>query len=100
VRARECLEITAEYLGEGISNLAHGIYPETIVVGGEITAAWSIIAPVIMRRLRSRYIISPDQITVRPASMERPSLYGAIPIALQNSIGSLAGMSIVNEAFS
>jgi len=100
VRARECLEIAAEYLGEGISNLAHGIYPETIVVGGEITAAWSIIAPVIMRRLRSRYIISPDQITVRPASMERPSLYGAIPIALQNSIGSLAGMSIVNEAFS
>jgi len=98
-RARECLIITAEYLGEGISNLAHGIFPETIVVGGDITAAWSFVEPAIKARLRSRYIISPDQITVRPASMERPSLYGAIPIALQNSISSLAGMSPISEVF-
>ena len=97
-RARECLIITGEYLGEGISNLAHGIFPETIVVGGEITAAWPIVQPAIMKRLGSRYIISPDQITVRPASMERPSLHGVVPIALQNSIGSLRGMSMVQEA--
>lgn len=82
--AIESLNITAEYLGEGISNLAHGIYPETVVIGGNITAAWSIIEPAITRRLRSRYITAPDQITIRPASVARPSLYGAIPIALQN----------------
>lgn len=82
--ALESLRITAEYLGEGVSNLAHGIYPETVVIGGNITAAWSIIEPIIKRRLRSRYITTPDQITVRTASVERPSLYGAIPIALQN----------------
>lgn len=82
--AVESLNITAEYLGEGISNLAHGIYPETVVIGGNITAAWSIIEPAITRRLRSRYITAPDQITIRPASVARPSLYGAIPIALQN----------------
>jgi len=82
--ALESLKMTAEYLGEGISNLAHGIYPETVVIGGNITAAWSIIEPVIKRRLRSRYITTPDQITVRTASVGRPSLYGAIPIALQN----------------
>ena len=84
--ALESLKITAEYLGEGISNLAHGIYPETVVIGGNITAAWSIIEPVIKRRLRSRYITTPDQIIVRTASVERPSLYGAIPIALQNCV--------------
>ena len=78
--------------------MPHGIFPETIVVGGEITAAWSIVEPAIAKRLRSRYIISPDQITVRPASMERPSLHGAVPIALQNSIGSLRGMAMVHEA--
>ena len=82
--ALESLKITAEYLGEGISNLAHGIYPETVVIGGNITAAWSIIEPIIERRLRSRYITSSNQIIVRTASVERPSLYGAIPIALQN----------------
>ncbi len=82
--AMESLRITAEYLGEGISNLVHGIYPETVVIGGNITAAWPIIEPVIRERMRSKYLVSPDQIIVRPASVQRPSLFGAIPIALQN----------------
>jgi predicted NBD/HSP70 family sugar kinase len=82
--ALQSLKITAEYLGEGISNLVHGLYPETVVIGGNITAAWSLIEPIIKKRIRSRYIISPEQITVRPASVQRPSLFGAIPIALQN----------------
>jgi predicted NBD/HSP70 family sugar kinase len=82
--AHQSLKITAEYLGQGISNLAHGLLPETIVIGGNIAAAWSIIGPVIVSELHSRYIISPETITVRPASVQRPSLYGAIPIALQN----------------
>ena len=84
--ALESLKITAEYLGEGISNLAHGIFPETVVIGGNITAAWPLIEPIIKKRLRSRYIVSPDQITIRMASVERPSLYGAIPIAIQSCL--------------
>jgi predicted NBD/HSP70 family sugar kinase len=71
-------------LGQGISNLVHGIYPETVVIGGNITAAWPMIEPIIIEKLKSRYLVSPNQITVRPASVQRPSLFGAIPIALQN----------------
>jgi predicted NBD/HSP70 family sugar kinase len=82
--AVQSLTITAEYLGEGISNLVHGIYPETVVVGGKITGAWNLIEPIIRQRLRSRYTVMPNQIVIRPASVERPSLYGAIPIALQH----------------
>ncbi|HEY8558873.1 MAG TPA: ROK family transcriptional regulator [Pyrinomonadaceae bacterium] len=82
--ALQSLKITAEYLGEGISNLIHGLYPETVVIGGNITAAWSLIEPVIKERIHSRYILSPEKITIRPASVQRPSLFGAIPIALQN----------------
>lgn len=82
--ALESIKITGEYLGEGISNLVHGIYPESVVIGGNITAAWSLIEPIIHEKLRSRYIVSPDQIVVRPSSVQRPSLFGAIPIALQN----------------
>ena len=84
--ALESLKITAEYLGEGISNLAHGIFPETVVIGGNMTAACPLIEPIIKKRLRSRYIVSPDQITIRMASVERPSLYGAIPIAIQSCL--------------
>lgn len=86
--AVQSLKITAEYLGEGIANLAHGLYPETVVIGGSITAAWSLIEPIIKKRLHSRYIVSPEQITIRPASVQRPSLFGAIPIALQNCFHS------------
>jgi predicted NBD/HSP70 family sugar kinase len=84
-KALAALNATAEYLGEGIASLAHGLSPETIVVGGEIAAAWNILGPVINERVKSQYII-PEvaKIEIRPASVQRPSLFGAIPIALQN----------------
>jgi predicted NBD/HSP70 family sugar kinase len=84
-KAMAALTATAEYLGEGIASLAHGLSPEIIVVGGEISAAWNILGPVINERIKSQYII-PDvaRIDIRPASVQRPSLFGAIPIALQN----------------
>lgn len=84
-KALESLKITAEYLGEGISNLAHGLFPEAIVIGGNVTSAWTIIEPIIKRRIQSHYIISPEQIIIRPASVHRPALFGTIPIALQNN---------------
>lgn len=84
-KAVSALTATAEYLGEGIASLAHGLSPETIVVGGEIANAWPLLGPVINERIKSRYII-PDaaKIEIRPASVQRPGLFGAIPIALQN----------------
>lgn len=95
--ALESLKITAEYLGEGISNLAHGLYPETVVIGGNITAAWNLIEPIILKKLHSRYILSPRQITIRPASVQRPSLFGAIPIALQNCFQ--APLQIIKKSY-
>ena len=92
--AMQSLKITAEYLGEGISNLAHGIFPETVVIGGNIAGAWPIIEPIIREKLHSRYIVSPNQINIRVASVERPSLYGAIPIALQNCFQAPAPLPV------
>lgn len=91
--ALESIKITAEYLGEGISNLVHGIYPEAVVLGGRITSAWNIIEPIIRKRLKSKYLVAPDQVLIRPASVQRPSLFGAIPIALQNYFRSPASRS-------
>jgi predicted NBD/HSP70 family sugar kinase len=84
-KALSALRATAEYLGEGISSLAHGLSPEIIVIGGDISAAWNILEPIIKERVKSRYLIpSIAKIDIRPASVQRPSLFGAIPIALQN----------------
>ncbi len=84
-KASAAIKATAEYLGEGIASLAHGLSPEIIVIGGDISAAWNLIAPVIKAKVKSRYLIpSIAKIEIRAASVQRPSLFGAIPIALQN----------------
>jgi hypothetical protein len=43
------------------------------------------LSAVILERVKSQYII-PEfaRIDIRPASVQRPSLFGTIPIALQN----------------
>lgn len=84
-KAIAAIRATAEYLGEGIASLAHGLSPEIIVIGGDISAAWNLIEPIIKDKVKSRYLIpSIAKIEIRAASVQRPSLFGAIPIALQN----------------
>ena len=84
-KAIAAISATAEYLGEGIASLAHGLSPEIIVIGGDIAAAWNLLEPIIKERVKSRYLIpSIAKIEIRAASVQRPSLFGAIPIALQN----------------
>lgn len=100
--ALKSLQITAEYLVEGITNLAHGLSPEAIVIGGDITAAWSLIEPVIKEKVKSRYLISSTgKLNIRPASVQRPSLFGIIPIALQychKNTNSSARIKRINRA--
>ncbi len=76
----------------------HGIFPEAVVIGGDITGAWPIMEPIIRNRLHSKYIINADKIVVRPASVRRQSLFGAIAIPLQNFFRSPDGKSAVQKA--
>jgi predicted NBD/HSP70 family sugar kinase len=82
--ARATIETTARYLGEGIVSLAHGLSPQVIVLGGEISGAWQIIEPIVRECVKSSYIVPPINIIIRPSSVQRPGLFGAIPIALQS----------------
>lgn len=84
VVALETLQTTARYLGEGIASLVHGLSPEVVVIGGEITGAWSMIKPIVEGCIKSNYIVPPISFKVRPSSVLQPSLFGAIPIALQH----------------
>jgi len=83
--ALEALKTTAQYLAEGVANLAHGLSPETVIIGGEITGAWPLLEPVLQEHIRSTYLIPEVSVPrLRPASVLKPSLYGAITIALQH----------------
>jgi len=85
VRARRELETTATNIGRGIKGLAQGLAPEVIVIGGQLTAAWSMVEQKIIDELHSEYLMAgvsrPD---VRPASVQQPVFFGAFPVALRS----------------
>jgi len=83
--ARRELLTTASLLGRGIRGLAHGIAPDAIVIGGQIAAAWTLIEPALQQEMQSKYFVAGvSQPTLRPATVEHPSLFGAIPLALRS----------------
>jgi N-acetylglucosamine repressor len=53
-RARAALEETARYLGAGLAIIVNALNPSQIFVGGEITAAWDLFAPVVRAEIRQR----------------------------------------------
>jgi predicted NBD/HSP70 family sugar kinase len=78
---------TASYIGRALRGLAHGLAPEVIVVGGQITEAWSIVQPVIEGELNSGYLIEGVSLPrLKKASVEAPSVFGAIPLALRTML--------------
>ncbi len=81
------LTATATYLGRGIKGLAHGLAPEVIVVGGQISAAWRTIEPILLNELQGEYLVNGvSRPQLRPATVENPPFFGAFPIALRAAL--------------
>lgn len=53
-RALEVLESIISYLGLGIANIANGINPEMIVIGGKITELRTLIYNKILKQIKDR----------------------------------------------
>jgi predicted NBD/HSP70 family sugar kinase len=88
-KARQQLLVTASLIGRGIRGLAQGLSPEVIVVGGQITEAWPLIKSVLEHEVHSGYLIKGLSMPhLRRASVESPSLFGAIPLALRSMFRS------------
>ena len=86
--AIDALSETAHYLGIGISNLIVGLSPETVVVGGHITRAWSLISPSLgetIRRSVRRGL--PSARIVASTLGDQPTLMGAISLVLARTFG-------------
>ena len=78
----------AHYLGIGVSNLIVGLSPETVVVGGKITRAWSLISAslgeTIQRSIRRGL---PSARIVASTLGDQPTLMGAISLVLARKFG-------------
>ncbi|HVT40657.1 MAG TPA: ROK family transcriptional regulator [Gemmatimonadaceae bacterium] len=77
-RATRALEETARYLGIGLAVIINALNPDQIFVGGEITAVWDRISPVIRREIETRALTARAAGTpVSPELGTYPRLRGA-----------------------
>lgn len=87
--ARGALVETAHYLGIGISNLIVGFSPEAVVVGGEITRAWSLVAEVLSETMERSVRRGLPSARILPSTLgPRPTLRGALSLVLASKFAS------------
>ncbi len=81
--AIDALSETAHYLGIGITNLIVGLSPETVVVSGEITRAWSLVAEAFIEPVRTSIRRGlPSSRIVQSSLKDSPTLKGALSLVL------------------
>jgi predicted NBD/HSP70 family sugar kinase len=81
-RARAAIEETGRYLGQGFAIIVNAINPARIVVGGEITEAWSLLEEPVRRAVQER-ALNPDAAAtpiVPELTITYPRLRGAIAL--------------------
>ncbi|MBA2340835.1 MAG: ROK family transcriptional regulator [Pyrinomonadaceae bacterium] len=89
--AVEALSETARYIGIGISNLIVGLSPKTVVVGGAITSAWSLVAGAMEEATGRSVRRGLPSVSVLPSTLgEQPTLMGAVSLILARKFASAA----------
>jgi hypothetical protein len=77
-KAVGALQTTARYLGIGLGSVVNVLDPARIFIGGEITAAWDIVAETVRAGLAERALTPAAAATAPPvAASEYPRLQGA-----------------------
>lgn len=79
MRARAALDETAGWLGIGLATVINSFNPAQIFVGGEITAAWDQIAPIIRAAIAARALTTAAAETpiIPESANDHPRLRGA-----------------------
>ena len=85
--ASEAITKQARMIGLGMRAIMAAISPEVILVTGDITAAWSRVAPVIEGELASRVLAGPMPRLVAVEEGEGARLRGAAALVLQRHTG-------------
>src|ERR1043166_6212573 len=85
--AIDALTETAHYLGVGISNLIVGLSPEAVVVCGQITRAWPIIAPSLEETIQRSIRRGLPSARIVASTLSEPTLMGSISLVLARKFG-------------
>lgn len=83
-KALAALQATARYLGLGLAALVNAFDPARVYIGGEITAAWDLIEPIVRAGLAERALTpAAGAADLRPvAAGEYPRLQGAAALVI------------------
>ena len=89
--AKESLLETAHYLGLGISNLTKGLSPEAVIVAGQISRAWPLIADELHTAIMHNNICRglPSAATFASTLGEDTRLLGALSLVLAGKFASV-----------
>lgn len=89
--AKESLVETAYYLGLGISNLTKGLSPEAVIVAGQISRAWPLIADELHTAITHNSICRglPSTATFASTLGEDTRLLGALSLVLAGKFASV-----------
>lgn len=81
-QAKHALEATARFLGIGLGIVINALNPSQIIVGGEVTAAWDVIGPIVRDAIRGRALTDVSANTpIIPESPDiSPRLRGGIAL--------------------
>jgi predicted NBD/HSP70 family sugar kinase len=89
--ARSALKTTAHYLGIGIANLIQGLAPETVIVGGPIVRAWSVIAEELKASVEKSICRGLPATQIIGSTLgAQPTLMGALSLVLASKFASVA----------
>lgn len=87
--ATVALQETARYLGIGISNLIVGFSPESVIVGGALVRAWSLIEAQLQETVERSIRRGLPSSRIAPSSLgDKPTLLGAISLVLARKFAS------------
>jgi predicted NBD/HSP70 family sugar kinase len=89
--AQTALKTTAHYLGIGIANLIQGLAPETVVVGGPIVRAWSVIVHDLKASVEKSICRGLPATPIIGSTLGfQPTLMGALSLVLASKFASVA----------
>jgi len=88
-KAQRVLTDMAHYVGIGISNLIVGFSPEAVVVGGELTRAWSLIEEALTEKIERSVRRGLPSARILPSTLgEDPTLRGALSLVLASKFAA------------
>ncbi|MGI8908751.1 MAG: ROK family transcriptional regulator [Candidatus Sumerlaeaceae bacterium] len=87
-RAVKALEKMGHYLGVGLAMVVTSLAPSVVVVVGEVTRAWNIVGPPVLKEVASRVQKHLPTKIVPTDDLIHPRLRGAVAVILHNDLGA------------